>query len=199
MLELLRAINRFFTDIPFLGARRLRELLKRQGSIIRRKRVRRLMKLLGISVISACARALSMSWQSLTGTAGWCCPGACPKRWTLTCVLRHSGMHSVSANRRSPIPTRAVNSPPDFVNCLQDHGVKVSMDGRVRWMDNVMVERLWRSLKYNKGSLAQADSVGIIAPVLIMPLPGILSIHEDVVVAPDMVSVGSNVALTDHA
>ncbi|GEM_PF-3374039 len=90
-------------------------------------------------------------------------------------------------------------TPADFVNCLQDHGVKVSMDGRVRWMDNVMVERLWRSLKYNKGSLAQADSVGIIAPVLIMPLPGILSIHEDVVVAPDMVSVGSNVALTDHA
>jgi len=36
----------------------------------------------------------------------------------------------------------------DFVDVLEKAGVKVSMDGRGRWMDNVMVERLWRSLKY---------------------------------------------------
>jgi len=31
---------------------------------------------------------------------------------------------------------------------LKDAGVRVSMDGRGRWMDNVFIERLWRSLKY---------------------------------------------------
>jgi len=31
---------------------------------------------------------------------------------------------------------------------LQQAGVRISMDGRGRWMDNVFVERLWRSLKY---------------------------------------------------
>jgi putative transposase len=31
---------------------------------------------------------------------------------------------------------------------LKDAGVRISMDGRGRWMDNVFVERLWRSLKY---------------------------------------------------
>ena len=31
---------------------------------------------------------------------------------------------------------------------LLDLGVKISMDGRGRWMDNVFIERLWRSLKY---------------------------------------------------
>lgn len=36
----------------------------------------------------------------------------------------------------------------EFVGVLENAGVRVSMDGRGRWMDNVMVERLWRSLKY---------------------------------------------------
>ena len=37
---------------------------------------------------------------------------------------------------------------PRFTRVLQDAAVKISMDGRGRWMDNVMIERLWRSLKY---------------------------------------------------
>ena len=36
----------------------------------------------------------------------------------------------------------------DFTQTLKDAGVKISMDGRGRWMDNVFIERLWRSLKY---------------------------------------------------
>ncbi len=37
---------------------------------------------------------------------------------------------------------------PRFVEVLKDAGVRISMDGRGRWMDNVFIERLWRSLKY---------------------------------------------------
>jgi len=37
---------------------------------------------------------------------------------------------------------------PRFTNLLKDAGVRISMDGRGRWMDNVFIERLWRSLKY---------------------------------------------------
>ena len=37
---------------------------------------------------------------------------------------------------------------PRFTDILIDAGVKVSMDGKGRWMDNVFIERLWRSLKY---------------------------------------------------
>jgi len=37
---------------------------------------------------------------------------------------------------------------PRFVDVLRCAGVRVSMDGRGRWMDNVFIERLWRSLKY---------------------------------------------------
>ena len=36
---------------------------------------------------------------------------------------------------------------------LKDAGVRISMDGRGRWMDNVFIKRLWRSLKYECVSL----------------------------------------------
>lgn len=35
-----------------------------------------------------------------------------------------------------------------WINALESRGIQVSMDGRGRWMDNVFIERLWRSLKY---------------------------------------------------
>jgi putative transposase len=37
---------------------------------------------------------------------------------------------------------------PRFTAVLTDAGILISMDGRGRWMDNVFIERLWRSLKY---------------------------------------------------
>ena len=37
---------------------------------------------------------------------------------------------------------------PRFTGVLRTAGVRISMDGRGRWMDNVFIERLWRSLKY---------------------------------------------------
>lgn len=36
----------------------------------------------------------------------------------------------------------------EFTAVLKDHGISISMDGKGRWMDNVFIERLWRSLKY---------------------------------------------------
>ena len=37
---------------------------------------------------------------------------------------------------------------PRFTRILKEAGVKISMDGKGRWMDNVFIERLWRLLKY---------------------------------------------------
>jgi putative transposase len=47
---------------------------------------------------------------------------------------------------------------PRFTGVLQDVGVRISMDGRGRWMDNVFIERLWRSLKYECVYLHAFDS-----------------------------------------
>ncbi|MCK4509838.1 MAG: integrase core domain-containing protein, partial [Desulfuromonadales bacterium] len=36
----------------------------------------------------------------------------------------------------------------DFTGVLNSANIRISMDGKGRWVDNVMIERLWRSLKY---------------------------------------------------
>ena len=46
-----------------------------------------------------------------------------------------------------------------FTNTLKDAGIHISMDGRGRWMDNVFIERLWRSVKYEEVYLRAYDSV----------------------------------------
>lgn len=46
-----------------------------------------------------------------------------------------------------------------FTSALQERGIRISMDGKGRWVDNVFVERLWRSLKYEEVYLKAYDSV----------------------------------------
>jgi len=47
----------------------------------------------------------------------------------------------------------------DFTQVLTDHAIKISMDGKGRWLDNVFVERLWRSVKYEHVYLHAYESV----------------------------------------
>lgn len=46
-----------------------------------------------------------------------------------------------------------------FTDVLKAHDVRISMDGKGRWLDNVFVERLWRSLKYEEVYLKAYESV----------------------------------------
>ena len=46
-----------------------------------------------------------------------------------------------------------------FTGLLQAHGIQISMDGKGCWRDNIFVERLWRSLKYEEVSLHGCTSV----------------------------------------
>ena len=47
----------------------------------------------------------------------------------------------------------------EFTTLLKDNGIKISMDGKGCWRDNVFVERLWRSIKYAEVYLYAYDSV----------------------------------------
>ena len=51
-----------------------------------------------------------------------------------------------------------------FTGALAGNGIAISMDGKVAWRDNVFVERLWRSVKYEEVYLRAYDSVA--KPVL---------------------------------
>jgi putative transposase len=48
----------------------------------------------------------------------------------------------------------------DFTGVLKQHDIRISMDGKGRWVDNVFVERLWRSVKYEEVYLRAYDSIG---------------------------------------
>ena len=47
----------------------------------------------------------------------------------------------------------------DFTGLLLKHGIQISMDGKGAWRDNVFVERLWRSVKYEEVYLKAYDTV----------------------------------------
>ena len=48
----------------------------------------------------------------------------------------------------------------EFTQVLQDRGVKISMDGKGRYADNIFVERLWRTVKYEEVYLKACASAG---------------------------------------
>ena len=48
----------------------------------------------------------------------------------------------------------------EFTQVLQDRGVKISMDGKGRYADNIFVERLWRTVKYEEVYLKAYASAG---------------------------------------
>lgn len=47
----------------------------------------------------------------------------------------------------------------EFTSLLKEHGIQISMDGTGCWRDNVFVERLWKSLKYEEVSLHAYETV----------------------------------------
>src|SRR6266851_3076721 len=64
--------------------------------------------------------------------------------------------------RPEPAPAKAGGSQfasDDFTGTLQRHAVTISMDGKGRYIDNIFVERLWRSLKYEEVYLNAYASV----------------------------------------
>lgn len=66
---------------------------------------------------------------------------------------RHSKPEIVNTDQGSQFSTQA------FVHAVEEQGCKLSMDGRGAWRDNVFVERLWKSVKYERVYLYAYDSV----------------------------------------
>ena len=48
----------------------------------------------------------------------------------------------------------------EWVEALREKGIAISMDGKGRWMDNVFIERLWRSVKYEDIYLREYATIG---------------------------------------
>ena len=54
----------------------------------------------------------------------------------------------------------------EFTELQKSHDIRISMDGRGRWLDNVFIERLWRSVKHEEVYLKAYDSVSVARELL---------------------------------
>jgi len=197
-LRLMRLIDREYTAHPFLGSRRLTAWLQRQGEVVNRKRVQRLMRRMGLEAIYpkpklSAARAghrvypyllrdvkverpdqvwsadityvpLARGFMYLAATIDWYSRYVIA--WRLSNTLDGSfclDMLEEALGRGQPevfntdqgVQFTAAAWPAR----LGSAGVAVSMDGRGRCLDNVFVERLWRSVKYEDVYLHRYEAV----------------------------------------
>ena len=188
-LTLMKLIDRQYLATPFYGARKIAAWLKGQGHLVNRKRVRRLMRLMGIKAIYRCPRTSKpapghkiypyllggmeitrpnqvwaadityipmargflyliaiidwysryvLSWRlSNTLDAGFCVEA-------LEEALKNGRPEIFNTDQGAQFTGEA------FTELLEQHGVRISMDGKGRYSDNLFIERLWRTVKYEE-------------------------------------------------
>ena len=187
-LRLMRRIDEQYLATPFYGSRRMVAVLRREGWTVNRKRVRRLMRLMGIEAIyqkpntsqrhpdhkvypyllrglaidrpnqAWCADItyipMAKGFVYLVAVMDWFSRRVLAWRLsigmeTAFCVEALQEAIDCMGRRRSSTPIRVCSSPaPRFSPSWQTRGVQISMDGKGRFLDNIFIERLWRSLKY---------------------------------------------------
>ena len=188
-LLLMNLIDEEYTEHPFYGSRKMTEWLKLQGHIINRKRIQRLMRLMGLEAIYP-KRNLSKAnkehlkypyllrgvkifrpnqvWSSdityvrlskgfvyLTSVLDW--HSRYVLSWKISNSLENSFCMEALEEALEIGKPEIFNTDQgvqytsfEFTSRLEKAGIKISMDGKGRALDNVFVERLWRSVKYEE-------------------------------------------------
>ena len=97
------------------------------------------------------ARGSCTWWQPWTGIAGTRWPGACPTPWMSTSASRPSEK-ALSKGKPEVFNTDQSSqfTSEAFTGLVERDGVSISMDGKGRYTDNIFVERLWRTVKYEE-------------------------------------------------
>jgi putative transposase len=199
-LALMRLIDEEYTAHPSLGTRGMRDRLERRGRKVNRKRVGRLMRLMGLRSVAPkpntsaprkeheiypyLLRGLEVTrsnqvWCSdityipmasgfvyLTAVMDWYSRRVLS--WEISTTMDDGFCVSAleSAMRRFGVPEifntdqGAQYTGRAFTEALKARGVRISMDGKGRALDNIFVERLWRTVKYEEVYLKEYGSVG---------------------------------------
>lgn len=197
-LKLMNRIDREYVVHPFYGSRRMTIVLKNEGHEVNRKRVQRLMQMMGLEAIypkpnlsvslerqikypyllrnkvierpnnAWCA---DITYIPLQGGFAYC---VAILDWYSRYVLSWKVSNSMDVNFCLEALEEALkNGKPDifntdqgsqftslaFVNSLLAAQIQVSWDGRGRAMDNIFIERLWRSLKYEEVYLKEYEGL----------------------------------------
>jgi len=189
-LQVMDWIDREFTDHPFTGVDRMAERMAMEhGVVVNPKRVRRLMRTMGLMAIYPKPRTtipiaehvkypcLLRDWTPDRPDQVWCSDityirirdGFLYLMAILDYVSRYVVGWSVSnsleslfcvealeAALRGSIPTIFHSDQGKqytsgaFLGVLKDHGIGISMSGKGRCFDNILAERLWRTVKYEE-------------------------------------------------
>ena len=187
-LALMRLIDAQFLETPWYSSRQMARHLRREGHVVGRKRVRRLMALMGLAPIYQRPRTtvpnpehrvwpnllrdvvvdrpdqvwamditdipMRRGFLYLAAVMDWATRKVLSWRVSNTMGVEFclEALEEVLAQHGRPnifnTDQGSQFTSPRFTGVLLAAGVRVSMDGRGRWMDNVFIERLWRSLKY---------------------------------------------------
>jgi len=187
-LELMRLIDEQYLRTPWYGARQMARHLRRQGYGVGRKRIRRLMLLMGLSAIYRKPRTskphpdhriypyllgglridrpnhvwcadityipMQRGYQYLVAIMDWATRTVLSWRLsnTLDTDFCTEALEEALAQYGRPeifnTDQGCQFTSQEFTDVLKQAGVRISMDGKGRWVDNVFIERLWRSLKY---------------------------------------------------
>jgi putative transposase len=196
--ELMRLIDEQYTRAPFYGVERMTAWLRLEGHAVNPKRVRRLMRQMGLEAIYPKRRLSApgkenrvypyllrgvsithadqvwgadityirmrrgfaylvaiLDWHSRF-VVGWGMSVSLDTRFcveTLDLALRESQPSIFNTDQGCQF-TSAV-----FTGRLEEAGIRVSMDGRRRMYDNIFVERLWRSVKYEEVYLKDYETL----------------------------------------
>jgi putative transposase len=186
-LRLMRLIDEQYLKTPFYGSRRMTASLERRGEVVNRKRVQRLMALMGLeglhpgsrtTIAAPDARAypyllrdrvltrvdevgssditsvpMRRGFMDLTAVIDWFSRYVLSWRLSNTLEVRFclEALDEALQRGRPAIFNTDQGSQftsREYTRRLEAAGIAVSRDGRGRALDNVFVERLWRSVKY---------------------------------------------------
>ena len=187
----MRRLDELYTAHPFLGYRKLRKLLEREGHAVNGKRVRRLLRIMGLEAVYPRPRKMLTSmadaahrkfpyllkgltidrpdqvwaadityvplyqgWAYLVAILDWF--SRYVLAWELSPTLETDfclrTLERALATGRAPeifnTDQGSQFTSGAFTGALLDAGITISMDGRGRAFDNIFIERLWRTLKY---------------------------------------------------
>ena len=198
-LGLMRRLDELHLEHPWMGSRKLRDMLFRQGVLVGRRHVATLMRKMGIEalyrrpntskkhpghkVYPYLLRGITIDqadqvWAMdityipmekgfvyLCAVVDWASRKVLSHRVSITmdttfCLealeeacLRFGQPNIFNTDQGSQFTSE------DFTAALKGRNIKISMDGKGSWRDNVFVERLWRSVKYEEVYLKAYASV----------------------------------------
>ncbi len=198
-LALMRVIDETYLAFPFFGSRQMTRWLQREGYEVSRKRVRRLMRVMGLTAIyrrpslskKAAAHpiypyllrdlsversnqvwATDITYIPVNGGVIYLCAVI---DWHSRMVLAWELSNTLDASFcvRAVQRAMAIHGRPEIFNTDQGSqftsaaftqpllaaGVRLSMDGKGRCLDNVFIERLWRSVKYEEVYLRRYETM----------------------------------------